>query len=82
MGHGAWLAVSIGTLLAFTAYPRYRYLARRTHKPLLVASLVTAAVTLVVAAAVGVIYLLILKGMAVIAAVPQSLAPGGAGAAG
>jgi predicted PurR-regulated permease PerM len=74
------LGVLIGTLLAFTAYPRYRYLAHRTHKPLLVASLVTAAVTLVVAAAVGVIsYLLILKGMAVIAAVPQSLAPGGAG---
>ncbi len=46
---------------------------------MLVAALVTAAVTLVVAAAVGVTsYLLILKGMAVISAVPQSLAPGGA----
>ena len=74
------LGVLLGTLLAFTAYPRYQYFAHRTHKPVLVASLVTAALTLVVAAAVGVTsYLLVLKGMAVIAGVPQSLSPGGAG---
>jgi predicted PurR-regulated permease PerM len=73
------IGVLLGTLLAFTAYPRYRALARRTREPVLAASLVTAALTLVVAAAVGVTgYLIILKGMAVIAAVPQSLAPGGA----
>lgn len=73
------LGVLLGTLLAFTAYPRYRYLAHRTHKPVLVAALVTAAMTLIVAAAVGIIaYLLVLKGMAAIAAVPPSLAPGGA----
>lgn len=73
------IGVLLGTLLAFTAYPRYRALARRTRKPGLVAALMTAALSLAVAAAVGVIaYLLILKGMAVIAAVPESLAPGGA----
>ena len=73
------IGVLLGTLLAFTAYPRYRYLARRTHEPVLVAALVTVAMTLVVATAVGVIsYLFVLKGMAVVAAVPQSLAPGGA----
>jgi predicted PurR-regulated permease PerM len=73
------IGVLLGTLLAFTAYPRYRSLARRTHRPALVAVLVTTSLTLLVAAAVGVVgYLLILKGMAVIAAVPQSLAPGGA----
>jgi predicted PurR-regulated permease PerM len=73
------IGVLLGTLLAFTAYPRYRALARRTHKPALAAALVTAALCLAVAAAVGVIaYLLFLKGMAVVAAVPQSLAPGGA----
>jgi predicted PurR-regulated permease PerM len=72
------IGVLLGTLLAFTAYPRYRALARRTHEPVLAASLVTAALTLVVAAAVGVTgYLIVLQGMAVIAAVPQSLAPGG-----
>jgi predicted PurR-regulated permease PerM len=74
------LGVLLGTLLAFTAYPRYQYFAHRTHKPVLVAALATVLLTLVVAAAVGVTaYLLILKGMAVIAAVPSSLAPGGAG---
>jgi predicted PurR-regulated permease PerM len=73
------IGVLLGTLLAFTAYPRYRALARRTRKPALVAALMTAALSLAVTAAVGVIaYLLILKGMAVIAAVPESLAPGGA----
>jgi predicted PurR-regulated permease PerM len=74
------LGVLLGTLLAFTAYPRYRYLAHRTRKPLLAASLFTAGLTLGVAAAVGVTaYLLVLKGMAVVSGVPASLAPGGAG---
>ena len=73
------IGVLLGTLLAFTIYPRYQAAARRTHKPVLVASMVTAAVTLVVAGAVGVIaYLLVLRGMAVFASVPASLAPGGA----
>jgi predicted PurR-regulated permease PerM len=73
------IGVLLGTLLAFTAYPRYRALARQTHEPVLAATLVTVALTLVVAAAVGVTgYIIILKGMAVIAAVPESLAPGGA----
>ncbi len=75
------IGVLLGTLLAFTIYPRYQATARRTRKPVLVASLVTGRyVTLIVAGAVGVIaYLLIQKGMAVFAAVPASLAPGGAG---
>jgi predicted PurR-regulated permease PerM len=73
------LGVLLGMLLAFTAYPRYRDLARRTRRPVLVATLVTAATTLIVAGAVGAtVYLLVLKGVAVVAAMPQSLAPGGA----
>jgi predicted PurR-regulated permease PerM len=73
------IGVLLGTLLAFTGYSRYRDLAHRTHKPALAAALVTLAMTLVMTAAVGSItYLLILKGMAVVAAMPQSLAPGGA----
>ncbi len=72
------IGVLLGTLLAFTGYSRYRELERRTRNPVLAAALVTAALTLVVTAAVGVIfYLLILKGMAVVAAIPDSLAPGG-----
>jgi predicted PurR-regulated permease PerM len=74
------LGVLLGTLFAFTAYPWFRTLAHRTRKPVLAASLVTAATALVVAASVGVTaYLLVLKGVAVFAALPQSLAPGGAG---
>lgn len=73
------IGVLLGTLLAFTGYRRYCELAYRTRKPALAAALVTAALTFVVTAAVGVItYLLILKGMAVVSAMPQSLAPGGA----
>jgi predicted PurR-regulated permease PerM len=73
------LGVLLGTLLAFTAYHRYHELTRRTHRPVLIAALVTAAMTLVVAGAVvATVYLLVLKGVAVAAATPQSLAPGGA----
>jgi predicted PurR-regulated permease PerM len=74
------LGVLLGTLLAFTGYARYRALAQRTRKPALAAALVTAVLTLLVSAAVAVVtYLLILKGVAVVAIMPQSLAPGGAG---
>ena len=73
------LGVLLGTLFAFTAYPWFRTLVLRTRKPVLSAALVTAATALVVAASVGVTaYLLVLKGVAVFAALPQSLAPGGA----
>jgi predicted PurR-regulated permease PerM len=74
------IGVLLGTLLAFTAYPTYRKLTRRTHRPVLVATLVTSAATLAVAGAVGVTAaLLVLKGMQVFGAFPQSLSPGGAG---
>jgi predicted PurR-regulated permease PerM len=74
------LGVLLGTLLAFTAFPRFRSLTRRTHRPALIAALVTAAATLAVAGTIGILgYLLILKGMALFAVMPQSMAPGGAG---
>ncbi len=73
------LGVLLGTLLAFTGYPFYRSIARRTRKPALAATLVTAGATLLVAASVVItVYLLVLRGVAVFNALPQSLAPGGA----
>jgi predicted PurR-regulated permease PerM len=74
------LGVLLGTLLAFTAYPRYQSLTRRTHRPALIATLVTLGTALTVAGTLAVLaYLLILKGMALFAVMPQSMAPGGAG---
>jgi len=73
------VGVLLGTVFAFAVYPYYRGLAQRTGRPTLAAALITGAVTLVVAGTLGgLAYLLVLKGMDVVAAVPRSLAPGGA----
>lgn len=76
------IGVLIGALLAFTLYPPYKRLARRTGHPVLVAAGMTGAATIVVAGTLGAfIYVLIRQGITVLATVPKALAPGGGGAA-
>ena len=71
--------ILLGTVLALTTYRYYRPLARRTRRPALVALGVTAVTTAVVTGTLGLLtYLLALKGVAVFAGLPRSLAPGGA----
>ncbi len=68
----------VGAMLAFTASGQYRRMVDRTRRPVLVAAGMAAGATLVVAATLGVIgYLLILKGVAIVAASTQSLSSGG-----
>ncbi|HEX3772461.1 MAG TPA: AI-2E family transporter [Polyangiaceae bacterium] len=72
------VGVLLGAVLAFTAYPAYRKLAHKTGRPALAAALITAGTTLTVVGVIGVlVYLLVRKGMVVVAAIPPSLAPGG-----
>jgi predicted PurR-regulated permease PerM len=72
------IGVLVGALLALTIYSSYRALARKTGRPAFVALGATILVTvLVTGAVVALVYLLILKGVAVVSALPPSLAPGG-----
>lgn len=72
------VGVLLGTVFAFTAYPYCRALANRTGRPALAATLVTAATTTLVVGLIALlVFLLVRKGMDVVAAVPASLAPGG-----
>ena len=73
--------VLLGALLAFTIYGRYRALVRGSRSPGLVAAGITAATTAGVAGTLGLlVYLLVLQGVAVVDALPQSFAPGGVAA--
>jgi len=75
------IGVLLGALLAFTTYHPYKPLVRRTRRPVLVAIIVTTLATIVVAGTLGVLaYLLVMQGVAVVAALPQSLSPGGSAA--
>ena len=72
------IGVLLGTLLAFTVHKTFRQLVRRTHRPWVAAALLTSSTTLVVTGALALIaYLLVLQGVNVVGAVPQSLAKGG-----
>jgi predicted PurR-regulated permease PerM len=72
------IGVLLGTLLAFTLYHPYRSLLRRTLRPTLSAAAMTTIATLAVAGTLGaLLYLLVLQGVSVLGALPQSLAPGG-----
>jgi predicted PurR-regulated permease PerM len=76
------LGVLLGALLAFTAQGAYTKLVRRTHKPGLVALALTLVTTIVVTGTFALLaYLLVLQGVQVVAALPQSFAPGGTAAA-
>jgi predicted PurR-regulated permease PerM len=76
------VGVLLGALLAFTAHGAYSNLARRTQRPALVAFALTFFTTIFVAGTFALLaYLLVLQGVAVVAALPRSFAPGGAAAA-
>lgn len=71
--------VLVGALFAFTLYTPYRKIAKRTHKPVLYAAIFSALSMLVVAAALFLLlYLLVLRGIQVVQALPAALAPNGA----
>jgi predicted PurR-regulated permease PerM len=73
------VGVLLGAVFAFTAYPLYYRLTRRTRRPVLVALGFTTATTVAVAGTItGVVALVIQKGMRALAMIPPSLAKGGA----
>jgi predicted PurR-regulated permease PerM len=75
------VGVLLGALLAFTAYPSYRRLARRTGRPTLSSLALTLLAAVAVAGTLGtLLYLLVLQGVALFAALPPSFAPGGSAA--
>lgn len=72
------MGIMVGALLAFTLYRYYLPLARRTHRPALIALAFTLGTSIVVAGTLGVLlYLLVLQGIAVLAEVPKDLGAGG-----
>jgi predicted PurR-regulated permease PerM len=71
--------VLLGTVFAFATYPICSGLSRRTHKPRLVAALVTVLTTLALAGTLGLLaFLLVQQGVAFFGRLPPALAPGGA----
>ena len=75
------VGVLLGTLLAFTAYRPYRWLARKTGRPGLSSLVLTAIATLAVAGTLGTLaYLTVLQGVSLVGALPESFARGGSGA--
>jgi predicted PurR-regulated permease PerM len=75
------IGVLVGGLLALTLHRAYRSLAHRTQKPGLVALAMTGVTTLAVGGALGVLgYVLVLQGVTIVSALPQSFGPGGAAA--
>jgi predicted PurR-regulated permease PerM len=73
------VGILLGALLAFTVYPELRRLTKRTHRPVLVAAVLTAGATILVAGTLGLLgYALIAQGIAFLRTLPAALAPGGA----
>jgi predicted PurR-regulated permease PerM len=73
------VGVLLGAVFAFTAYPLYYRLTRRTRRPVFVALGFTTATTVAVAGTItAVVALVIQKGMSALAMIPPSLAKGGA----
>ncbi|HZU82536.1 MAG TPA: AI-2E family transporter [Polyangiaceae bacterium] len=72
------IGVLLGALLAFTVYPLYRRVARRLRRPVAVALGATIATSVVVGGTLGaLVYVLVMQGVSIFGALPQSFAPGG-----
>jgi predicted PurR-regulated permease PerM len=76
------LGIVVGALFAFALNHGYRRLVRRTRSPHLMALACSALSTVGVAGTVGVLgYLLVLRGVAIVGAIPHALAEGGGASA-